>query len=49
MHGERPLAPEPREFLAGYLAAHPDFAAMVDDELHELLLEELRNDDFAMP
>ena len=49
MHGERPLAPEPREFLADYLAAHPDFAAMVDDELHELLLEELRNDDFALP
>ena len=49
MHGERPLAPEPRDFLADYLAAHPDFAAMVDDELHELLLEELRNDDFALP
>ena len=45
MHGERPLAPEPREFLAGYLAAHPDFAATVDDELHELLLEELSNYD----
>ena len=36
------MAPEPREFLAGYLAAHPDFAATVDDELHELLLEELQ-------
>ena len=48
MHGERPLAPEPREFLAGYLAAHPDFAAAVDDELHELLLEELSNYDNAL-
>ena len=45
MHGERP---EPREFLAGYLAAHPDFAAAVDDELHELLLEELSNYDNAL-
>ena len=48
MHGERPLAPEPREFLAGYLAAHPDFAAAVDDEVHELLLEELSNYDNAL-
>ena len=48
MHGEQPLAPEPREFLAGYLAAHPDFAAMVDDELHELLLEEPSNNDMAV-
>ena len=48
MHGERPLAPEPREFLAGYLAAHPDFAAAVDDEVHELLLEELSNYDNAV-
>ena len=39
--GERPLALAPREYLEGYLADHPGFAAVVDDELHELLLEVL--------
>ena len=39
--GERPLALAPREYLEGYLADHPGFAAVVDDELHKLLLEVL--------